>query len=58
MRRPTWRIFDTLNKMERKLNEMKDTLYTIRKAEPRDLEAVNGLLQQVLSVHTGTSGSV
>ena len=33
-------------------NEMKDTLYTtIRKAEPRDLEAVNGLLQQVLSVH-------
>jgi len=25
--------------------------YTIRKAEPRDLEAVNTLLQQVLSVH-------
>ena len=30
---------------------MTDTHYIIRKAEPRDLEAVNELLQQVLSVH-------
>ena len=30
---------------------MTDTHYIIRKAEPRDLEAVNDLLQQVLSVH-------
>lgn len=28
-----------------------DTIFTIRKAEPRDLGAVNNLLQQVLTVH-------
>ncbi|MBO6170156.1 MAG: GNAT family N-acetyltransferase [Bacteroidales bacterium] len=30
---------------------MEQITHTIRKAEPRDLEAVNSLLQQVLSVH-------